>query len=255
MQRRYNVDERRLVEVQEDPALVTVFINPDESEKKYLVETLKLDEHTLYSALDPDELGRLEFEPEHVAIIFKRPKRYSQEDQFLFSKEFLPGTVTIYGKIFKNINIKYDLYKDEILTPYNPGEILQLNKEIVDSFSIFFQHKTYQFARIPEDGLEGLKGYVNVLYKGKTALYIKHIKKINRPGVENEHDTFYQVSRIYFVNNNLVQLITNKSDLFSALKAHKAQIRDFIKKNKLAVSKNAPESFIPVIRYYDSINQ
>ena len=84
MQRRYNVDERRLVEVQEDPALVTVFINPDESEKKYLVETLKLDEHTLYSALDPDELGRLEFEPEHVAIIFKRPKRYSQEDQFLF---------------------------------------------------------------------------------------------------------------------------------------------------------------------------
>jgi len=210
-------------------------------------------EYLRFAVAQPDTLA--ENQMLYNGRIWRNLYYMVQEDQFLFSKEFLPGTVTIYGKIFKNINIKYDLYKDEILTPYNPGEILQLNKEIVDSFSIFFQHKTYQFARIPEDGLEGLKGYVNVLYKGKTALYIKHIKKINRPGVENEHDTFYQVSRIYFVNNNLVQLITNKSDLFSALKAHKAQIRDFIKKNKLAVSKNAPESFIPVIRYYDSINQ
>jgi len=35
-------------------------------------------------ALDPDELARLEFEPEHAAIIFKRPRNYSSEDQFLF---------------------------------------------------------------------------------------------------------------------------------------------------------------------------
>jgi len=48
------------------------------------VEPLKLDEHTLASALDPDELARLEFEPEHTAIIFKRPRNYSSEDRFVF---------------------------------------------------------------------------------------------------------------------------------------------------------------------------
>jgi magnesium transporter len=63
---------------------VLVYVNPGEAERKYLVETLKIDEHTLNSALDPDELARLEFEPEHVAIIFKRPKNYSSEDKFLF---------------------------------------------------------------------------------------------------------------------------------------------------------------------------
>lgn len=63
---------------------VQVYVNPSETERKYLSETLKLDEHTLASALDPDELARLEFEPDHVAIIFKRPRNYSNEDQFVF---------------------------------------------------------------------------------------------------------------------------------------------------------------------------
>jgi len=84
MQRRYNIIDRRIVEVQNDPALVNIFINPVESERRYLLDTLKLDEHTLNSALDPDELSRLEFEPEHVALIFKRPKSYTQQDEFLF---------------------------------------------------------------------------------------------------------------------------------------------------------------------------
>ena len=63
---------------------VHVYVNPDEQERKYLVETLKIDEHTLASALDPDELARLEFEPDHVAIIFKRPRNYSSADEFVF---------------------------------------------------------------------------------------------------------------------------------------------------------------------------
>jgi magnesium transporter len=67
-----------------DQGNVYVYVNPDEQERRHLCETLKLDEHTLASALDPDELARLEFEPEHVALIFKRPKNYSSEEMFVF---------------------------------------------------------------------------------------------------------------------------------------------------------------------------
>jgi magnesium transporter len=67
-----------------DTGNVFVYINPDEQERRYLVDTLKLDEHTLASSLDPDELARLEFEPDHVAIISKRPRNYSSEDMFIF---------------------------------------------------------------------------------------------------------------------------------------------------------------------------
>lgn len=64
--------------------LVYVYTAPTDEEKKQLIEQYKIDEHTLNSSLDPDELSRLEFEPEHVAIIFKRPKHYAAEDNFLF---------------------------------------------------------------------------------------------------------------------------------------------------------------------------
>ena len=63
---------------------VLAYVNPDERERKHLVDALKIDEHTLVSALDPDELARLEFEPEHLAVIFKRPRNYSSEERFVF---------------------------------------------------------------------------------------------------------------------------------------------------------------------------
>ncbi len=65
-------------------APVWVYTSPDEAERRYMIEKLKIDEHTLNSALDPDELSRVEFEPEHAAMIFKRPKHYTAQDNFLF---------------------------------------------------------------------------------------------------------------------------------------------------------------------------
>jgi magnesium transporter len=84
MLKKYNVVGGKLTETQEKDALLFIYINPNEGEKKHLIEDLKLDEHTLGSALDPDEVARLEFEPKHTAIIFKRPEPYSHKDEFLF---------------------------------------------------------------------------------------------------------------------------------------------------------------------------
>jgi hypothetical protein len=57
------------------------------------------------------------------------------------------------------------------------------------------------------------------------------------------------------VKDNIAYTLTDKSDLFEVLKKDKAQIRDFMKKNKLRVSKKDPESFVPIIRYYDSLSR
>jgi hypothetical protein len=178
-----------------------------------------------------------------------------QDDQFLFSKEFLPGSLSVRGKTFTNIPLKYDLFADEILTPVDPGGILQLNKEMVDSFSISFQNKTYQFIKLQEDSLKGSQRYFNVLYKGRTGLYLKYTKKIGKLAVEGKYDRFYQLIRICFVKDNIVYTIRRKSDLLKVLIEDKALIKSFIKKNKLDITEKNPESFIPVIRYYDSLNQ
>ncbi|MCE5303932.1 MAG: magnesium transporter CorA family protein [Planctomycetaceae bacterium] len=63
---------------------IFLYVSPDESERRFLIDAMRIDEHTLASSLDPDELARLEFEPDHVAIILKRPRNYSSADAFVF---------------------------------------------------------------------------------------------------------------------------------------------------------------------------
>ena len=84
MLKKYNIVNRRLAEVDESTAQVFVYTNPTVEEQRFLVESYQIDEHTLASALDPDEQPRLEFESEHIVMIYKRPKNYSGKDQLEF---------------------------------------------------------------------------------------------------------------------------------------------------------------------------
>lgn len=84
MQKNYIISGNCLVEDDGAETTVSLYIAPTETERRYLGEVLQIDEHTLNSALDPDEQPRLEFEPNHVAIIYKRPRNYSAEEEFLF---------------------------------------------------------------------------------------------------------------------------------------------------------------------------
>jgi len=80
----YRIQDNRVVENGAESPQALVVIDPTEEEKKGLIKTHGLDEHTLNSSLDPDELSRLEFEPEHVAIIYKCPLHYEGGDHLRF---------------------------------------------------------------------------------------------------------------------------------------------------------------------------
>jgi hypothetical protein len=173
------------------------------------------------------------------------------DDQFLFSKEYLPGILTIRGNTFKDILLKYDIYKDEVLTPIDSGRILQLNKELIDSFSISFQNRKYLFMKMTEDTLNASKSFYNVLYRGKTILLLKSAKKIEKLAVEGKYDKFYQINRIYIVSGEKLYQVTGKADLFKIMPEDKDQLKAFMKNNKIRISEKNPDSFIPVIRFHD----
>lgn len=84
MLKKYELLDGRISESANGNANILVFFEPSDDEKKFLTETLLIDEHNLQSALDPDELSRIEFEPDHTAVIFKRPKNYSGKELLIF---------------------------------------------------------------------------------------------------------------------------------------------------------------------------
>ncbi|UMZ09182.1 magnesium transporter CorA family protein [Pseudomonas sp. MPFS] len=73
----YRLAHGRLQAVPGWDAEVMLFSNPDLAERDLLRSAFKLDEHALASALDPDEVSRIEFHPDYLFLIWKRPQNYS----------------------------------------------------------------------------------------------------------------------------------------------------------------------------------
>ena len=79
----FRLENSRLVPCTQADAQIIVYIAPTIDDEAELMELYNIDYHTLQSSLDPDELSRLEFEADHAAIIFKRPKSFCANDNFL----------------------------------------------------------------------------------------------------------------------------------------------------------------------------
>ncbi|HPD25843.1 MAG TPA: magnesium transporter CorA family protein, partial [Candidatus Marinimicrobia bacterium] len=145
----YKILDKRIVLNGGEDASILVFINPDEAEKRMLVDQFMIDEHTLNSALDPDELSRLEYEPNHIAFIFKRPRSITAKENilfkvtstgvFLFKDQIIivaSEDIPIFeGKIFNRVNSNQDILLKLILRAiYHFLEHLKAINMVTDEF-------------------------------------------------------------------------------------------------------------------------
>lgn len=84
MKQQFSVHEGRIAHSPIGAIPVDVYILPTREEQEYLIEKMGIDDHTLASAMDPNETPRIEFEDDYTVIIIKYPKNYSADDHFLF---------------------------------------------------------------------------------------------------------------------------------------------------------------------------
>ncbi len=84
MNKRYRLLDGAVVPAEGEDCPVEVFINPDEAERERLRTGFRIDDHTLSSALDPDEVSRFEQSGDNLVLIWKRPRNYSGADSFFF---------------------------------------------------------------------------------------------------------------------------------------------------------------------------
>jgi hypothetical protein len=187
-------------------------------------------------------------------VIWTNKYRRYDGDQFFLTSKFIPGTVSVNGHTYKNLRLKYDIYTDEILTPLNMEEILQLNKEMIDSFTLSYENRIYRFINIQDDSTSVLSGYCNLLYKGRSALYVRYVKKTTTSVTAQSDGEFNQSFRIMVLSGNVIYPVKNINDLSGLFGSHKGEMKDYISEKKLKVSKNDPGSFIPVLEYFDLIN-
>ncbi len=211
-------------------------------------------EHAGSEAIQPQDQEIPEKQILYNGRIWRNEYSQLKGDQFLFSQEYSPGKVTVSGKLFDDIELRYDIYLDELITKTRQGIILQLNKEMVNAFTIEVNNKSYSFLKLNDDSLNNERGYVNVLYSNNLGLIVKYKKEILLLAVDKKYDAFFQYHRIYVMKSGKVYPINKKNDVLKLFPENRQEIRSFIKSNKLAVTKKNPESFIPVIEFIDKLN-
>jgi hypothetical protein len=80
-------------------------------------------------------------------------------------------------------------------------------------------------------------------------------KEIEKSSLAKMYEEFYQIQNIYLMKDGKFYRIYGKKDLFRFLKDKRLQIKNFMKQKKIRVIRNKPESFIPVLEFYDSLHQ
>lgn len=84
MLKRFQLTNGKLRPDDSEESPIYLYVNPDTPERSALQAAFNIDDHTLSSALDPEEVSRIEFNPDHLLIIWKRPMSHSGSDEFSF---------------------------------------------------------------------------------------------------------------------------------------------------------------------------
>lgn len=135
MQLNYNITDGKIKQTNDSNAQIIVFENPDDIEKNIIMNSYSIDEHNMLSALDPNEVSRMEFEDNYASIIYKKPKNYSSQDEFTF-KAFTVGVFYFKERIIIVIGESIILFEDKFFNKVETLSdiILKLLNEAINHF-------------------------------------------------------------------------------------------------------------------------
>lgn len=174
---------------------------------------------------------------------------------YFLSDEFLKGSVHIDGIEYNGVDLRFDICNDELLLRIENKPVIIMNKEMVDSFSLFFEGKFHHIINAGNETSGILKGYVNVLYGGPTKLYAKYSKIIYPLGAEGRYDLFYQGHRVFIMTDTGVVPVKRKKELMNLLGSERKEINDHLRRNRIRITWKDPSTLVPVVEYFDKIRK
>lgn len=187
-------------------------------------------------------------------IWWNRNSKVSGDPHFI-SDSYLKGSVTFNGQSFDNLDLKYDIFSDELVYRPESHPVIFLNKEMVDSFELNPGLRKYFFYNAGINPRSGPAGYVNLLYSGPTSLLVKYVKKIQPLADQGIYDLFLQVHRIFVIKDTVITSIDSRKQLFGLFEDRKKDVREYVKNHHLRLTLKEPGSLVPVLEFYDSLTR
>jgi len=180
--------------------------------------------------------------------------RDTKGNPYFSGNEFEKGKVSIKGKVYEDLDLKYDIYNQQLLLKYaNTGGatlIIELSKSWLDGFSISQANFEYK------PGLEGQPCLFQVIKYDLVQVNYYWKKDLVLDNVFGTMTyTFTKAKRQQFVVcDGIIKNYRTNKEFINAFPAQvQKQISEHIKKNKIKVNKAANVSMHELVKYCNSL--
>ena len=169
------------------------------------------------------------------------------------------SSITLKGRIYNDIPLNYDTYKDEVIYvdsvhhfAYRPYGMI-LNKDNIDYFDFYYLDDTISFRYLSKEdnpGFDLQNGFYEVVYDGKSKYLIKH----RSSAYERDLVVEYYYTPVGYINvgNGFIK-IRSTSQFIRLFGDRSRDIRKYIKKSGTKLRTANKRQVMSILIFYDGL--
>jgi hypothetical protein len=189
----------------------------------------------------------------YVGSEYLQPPSDNVHHPFYVRNEWQWGDVEYNGELYENVPLLYDLSTDDLVTEqfYN-GDEMVLVKAKVGRFSI----EDHNFTNITAEqaNMNVPLGFYRINYDGPTRIISHHIKTYGEKIENNQVKHYYTPkSRYYILKDGKYEKVATKADILKVLQDKKSELRAYIRKKKIEISKTSTAAIAELAKFYDTL--
>jgi hypothetical protein len=182
------------------------------------------------------------------------PDRNIKGSPYFLSDGPVPSRLIYDDSYYQDIPVLFDIARDELVVN-RLGQNFKIS--LVNDKLMSFTVRNHEFIRISRDSVHGLElesGFYDKMYAGKTIVLVKRKRKLQETLVYNSAVYEYKDDYKYYVISagQLVQ-VDSKSSVLELFKSKKAEIKSFLRKNKLNFKSDFEKALVATSAYYDQL--
>lgn len=186
-------------------------------------------------------------------VLYKEYNAHTSDEgiPYFRTEDWQDGSVFYDGELYEDVPMIYDLVQEKIVIEHGYGGI---KLELINEKIKYFTLSGHTFVRLVADSSRSpiRTGFYDLLYDGKAKCLAKLQKTYNEEIVSRELlIKFRENNRYFIVLNGRYYQVKGKSSILSVLEDRAADIRKFIRKNKIKFKGDRGQAIAKVVRYYD----
>lgn len=176
-------------------------------------------------------------------------------DPFFMGSFFTGGSIIYDGVFYNNVQLFYDVLRDNVVIKnYNNAPLLLVNEKVAA-----FGMLGHRFINIQADSTISKNnhlGFCDVLSDGYLKLLSKRKKLIvEKTSVQYSESSYTEKDEYYILKDEILYPVNDEKSVLALMKDRKSEVQKFLHQNKIKFRKNPEAAMIKMVDYYNQLNK